>query len=65
MEVIVTERGLPVARVIPYVREETVDEKIQRMISLGTLRPRKHKGLLPVGKTRPGGLHRFLKARRD
>lgn len=63
-EVWVTERGNPVARIIAIQQSETIDQKIERMILQGKILPPRTKlGFPNVGKSRPGGLKRFLKER--
>lgn len=63
LEVIVTERGTPVAKVIPYSNEETVNERLHRLEAGGYLRKRKRKTFDVAGEKRPGGLRRFLEDR--
>ncbi len=63
LEVIVTERGNPVAKVIPYSNEETVNERLNRLEAAGYLRKRKRKTFDISFEKRPGGLRRFLEDR--
>mgnify|MGYP001614634650 CR=1 FL=1 len=64
--VIITDRGRPVARVIPYVASapETLDERLSRLDSIGALLPAKMRprDFTPVAR-RPGALRRFLAGR--
>ena len=49
-EVVVTERGTPVAVIKPLINEGTPDDKIKSLEDQGILR-RAVKGRLPLGKT--------------
>ncbi len=49
-EVVVTERGNPIAVIKPLMKEETPDDKIKRLEDQGILR-RVNKGKLPLGRT--------------
>jgi prevent-host-death family protein len=63
-EVIVTERGEPIAKLIPFPKkEETFDERIKRLESEGRIKPATKTGKFPEGVHIPGGLERFLKDR--
>ena len=62
-EIVVTERGNPIARLIPYVEEQTLKGRLERLISAGSIHPRSYSGEMPGGVERPGGLKRFLKER--
>lgn len=62
-ESIITERGKPIAKVIPFNQPQTFEERIRDMIHRGVIIPRKSKGPLPDGVSRPGGLARFLAER--
>ena len=62
-QVVVTERGRPIAKVVPFENEETFEERYQRFVESGIIIPAKSEKLPPVGKPRPGALERFLKDR--
>lgn len=69
-EVIVTERGEPIAKLIPFPKkEETFDERIERMTREGIISPARDPGpvdwdkIASNGKKVPGGLKRFLEDR--
>ncbi len=64
-EAVITERGQPVARVIPFARQENFEEKIKRLETQGVITPAKIKEPLPenIGASRPGALQRFLDER--
>jgi len=62
-EIVVTERGAPIARVIPYESDLSLDARLARLMSCGNIRPRSLKGDMPEGVQRPGGLKRFLQDR--
>jgi prevent-host-death family protein len=65
-EVIVTERGEPIAKLIPFLKkEETFEERIKRMEKEGTLIRPKGKPNFQVGKRVPGGLEQFLEERKN
>lgn len=60
--VVVTERGIPVAKVVPYVAEESFEERLERLRVSGQLAPRQS-STFPGVQSRPGALGRFLKDR--
>ncbi len=62
-EIVVTERGTPIAKVIPIQKKETLRQRVQRLTTSGHIIPRKIKGPLPLGIKKPGGLKRFLEDR--
>ena len=62
MEIVVTERGTPIARVVPLLQDDSFEERIRHLMSTGALIPAKRKKL-PRGRNRPGGLARFLRER--
>lgn len=60
-DAIITERGRPIARVIPYKINETFEERIERLIAKGVILPAREKGPIPKSSIhRPGALQRFL-----
>lgn len=61
-EIIVTERGKPVARVIPF-GENKFQDRFEELQAQGLIISAKRKGLFPIGPRRPGGLKRFLEER--
>ena len=61
-EIGITERGTPIAKIVPWVEKETLDEKIDRMIRMGQARPGQKGHLKPMAK-RKGALQRFLASR--
>ncbi len=66
-EVVITERGVPVARVVPYGegRAESLDSRIERMKSLGVvLAPKVDFDVSPVARLE-GAVNRFLNQDRD
>lgn len=62
-ETVITERGTPIAKVIPYKEHSSFEERIKEMEARGEIIPAKSKGPIPIGVRRPGGLERFLKDR--
>ena len=63
--VTITERGKPVAQVIPFSEGEvTLEEKLKELIQSGHIVPAKLKpaDIEPIAK-RPGSLRRFLESR--
>lgn len=59
-EIVVTERGHPIARIVPY-REMTLDERLEALKRSGHLIERtSRKWPSSVGVKRPGALKRFL-----
>ena len=61
-EVVVSERGVPIAKVVPLSPKPTFEERIEQLRSQGVIVPGKQKSI-PKGLRRPGGLKRFLKER--
>lgn len=66
-EFVITERGKPIAKVIPFEeKEETPEERLARLEKEGVILPAKKKpSRLPlnIGQKRPGALKRFLEDR--
>ncbi len=62
-EVIVTERGVPIAKVIPIQLEEDLEARTKRLAESGNILPATFSGPLPRGKKRSGALKRFLEER--
>jgi len=74
-EVVITERGKPIAKIVPFTEEDTesLDQRIDRLIASGQIVPARiapGEDLPPVskrqpgrGKKRPGALARFLEER--
>lgn len=63
-ELIVTERGEPIARVIPYQKKQTLNARIQELKNHGIIMKRRAKNLaFPAGEKRRGALKRFLTER--
>lgn len=63
-ELVVTERGRAIAKLVPYQEPETLEERLNRLEAEGRLLRRqlvKVKAL--PGKRRPGALKRFLRDR--
>lgn len=61
-EVIISERGTPIARVVPYSAPKDFEEGIQEKIRSGIiLAPRAHS--FPQGRKKVGALKRFLEER--
>jgi len=58
-EIVITERGHPIARIIPY-REQTLDERLEALKRSGHLIGRTSRKLPPMGPYKPGALKRFL-----
>ena len=65
--IVITERGVPVARIVPYRRsdEESLESRIERLKSLGVvLEPKKNFDPMPVVRL-AGAANRFLDRDRD
>lgn len=62
-EVVISERGHPVAKVIPFQEEESFEERIARFRSAKIISQAERSRRLPQGLKRSGGLRRFLKDR--
>lgn len=62
-EVTVTERGQPVAKVVPFPQRQTLPQRLMELESLNNLIPRRRKKIEGSGEKIPGGLERFLKER--
>jgi prevent-host-death family protein len=52
-EVTLTERGRPIARIIPIPTPDDGEEKIQRMVATGLLRPATKNWKMPLFAPRP------------
>jgi prevent-host-death family protein len=52
-EVVLTERGKPIAVIKPVAREEKIDAKIRRLESEGLLRPALKRGPMPAPSWKP------------
>jgi prevent-host-death family protein len=52
-EVVLTERGKPIAVIKPIAREEKIDAKIRRLESEGLLRPALKRGPMPAPSWKP------------
>jgi prevent-host-death family protein len=52
-QVTFTERGRPIARIVPITSPEDTEEKIQHMIDIGLLRPATKLWRMPPFKPRP------------
>ena len=61
-EIIISERGTPIAKVVPIRKERSYEERIAYLTSIGAIQPARHKEI-PKGIRRLGGLERFLKER--
>lgn len=60
-ELIVTERGEPIARLVPYQKKRSLKDRIQELKHSGIILQRQGKKLaFPDGESRPGSLKRFL-----
>lgn len=62
-EVTVTERGQPVAKVVPFPREQTLAQRLKELEHFNNLIPRRRKKIEATGEKIPGSLERFLKER--
>lgn len=64
-ELIITERGKPIARLIPFEeKKETLKERLARFEKEGVILPRKNKKIpLHIGFKKTGALKRFLEDR--
>ncbi|MBI4126215.1 MAG: type II toxin-antitoxin system prevent-host-death family antitoxin [Deltaproteobacteria bacterium] len=62
-EVTVTERGEPIAKVIPFPRQESFDDRFQELARSGQLTLRSQKEFPSSGKPITGALKRFLQER--
>jgi len=65
--VVITERGVPVAEIIPYAgdRPESLSERIARLAKLGMIVTRKEPFRADPVSVRPGAVARFLREDRD
>ncbi len=67
-EVVITERGRPIAKIVPFEAEEedSLDQRVERLVAAGQLsRPTASPAEpLPPSRKAPGALQRFL-AERD
>lgn len=52
-EVVLTERGKPIAVIRPIEREETLEAKLQRLEAEGLLRPALKRGPMPKPRWKP------------
>ena len=52
-EVILTERGKPIAVIKPLQKEETLDATIRRLVAEGILRPALKRGPMPTPTWKP------------
>lgn len=61
--IVVTERGTPVAEVVPYQREaeESMSTRVERLTRVGAIVPAEGKFRALVVKVLPGASERFLK----
>ena len=62
-DIIVTERGVPIAKVMALQKEETLESRVQGLLRSGLMSEPKTNGDLPKGIRKNGALQRFLKAR--
>ena len=65
--VVITERAIPVAEVVPYDRgkAETLQERIDRLATLGAILPSKGEFRAAPAAKIPGAVRRFLRRDRD
>lgn len=61
-ELVVTDRGRAVAKLVPYEEPRSLHERLQQLAAMGRLRPPLSTGITPVTR-KPGALKRFLKGR--
>lgn len=61
-EVIISERGTPIVRMVPYEKTGSFADRISRWGERGVIIAKKRKGL-PKGTRRSGALKRFLQER--
>ena len=64
-EVVVTERGVPIAKVSPLKTPGNLEERIQYLSASGGILPRRSSGAIPPGVKRVGALKRFLGNRKN
>jgi prevent-host-death family protein len=62
-EVVVTERGVPIAKVSPLKNPSTLEERVQYLTTSGVILTRRLPGPMPRGVKRAGALKRFLEER--
>ncbi len=62
-EVVVTERGVPIAKVVPFHEAEDLGQHIQNLIANKRILLAEIKGPFPKGIKRTGALKRFLRER--
>lgn len=61
-EVIIAERGTPIAKVVPLQKQSSFEERLDYLTAIHAILPAKRKEI-PKGVKRLGGLARFLKGR--
>ncbi|MBI4238284.1 MAG: type II toxin-antitoxin system prevent-host-death family antitoxin [Deltaproteobacteria bacterium] len=61
-ELVITEHGRPVARLVPYQSNESLTERLDRLTASGHLLPRAARAARP-GPRKPGALKRFFEER--
>ncbi len=60
-QITITDRGRPVARVVPIAEEKSLDERLSRLEAAGVLhRAKQRPGSITSVARRPGALRRFL-----
>jgi prevent-host-death family protein len=68
-EVMVTERGVPIAKIIPISKLETFSERVESLKRNGQIISREKTGIIPEQLSWPsangGALKRFLDTRED
>jgi prevent-host-death family protein len=62
-EIIITDRGSPVAKLVPYQKKESLAEKVERLTKMGLITPKKKKKKLTKFYKSKGALKRFLNER--
>lgn len=62
-ESVITERGYPIAKVVPFRSVQAFEDRLKELSGRGVILPRKAVGRLPPGIRRPGGLRRFIQGR--
>jgi len=61
-EIVISERGNPIAKVVPFKKREPFEDRIARLRSSGAILSARTR-TIPKAAHRPGGLKRFLKDR--
>ncbi len=62
-EILITDRGTPIAKLIPHDQTESFETRIERLSQHGKILAPRSQNKFPKGIARKGGLQRFLEDR--